>query len=414
MLMKSSVLAALSCLAAGCTFDGSNSITGILPDAVAVADSSPTIDSDTPDTDGPIVTSDASLCEWAYDPLFFDPCVLTFRPPPDLSAGVGLVVDTTLLQVRRGENVVDNLETILIEGETVAIWPLTSFTMDSVMELSGNLALLIAVDGGASISGEISGTERAGPGSRPAGSRDTVTCGLSGGGAGIDEAGGGSGGGGGGYGSVGAAGGDSNSDGNSKGTTDLMAGGGTAGEAAEVPGIRGGCDGGIGGAGQVPGNVAGGHGGGAVHIAVRGMLVVSGALSMGGQGGFGALSAATGGGGGGGSGGYIGLEGGVVVTSGVLAANGGGGGGGSSSAGPAGGNGRSGQSGFAVAGGGTPGGGSATGGGKGAVLGTAPATPIAPKAGSGGGGGGLGVIKLRAGALTIGGAVTPEAETSNL
>jgi len=133
------------------------------------------------------------------------------------------------------------------------------------------------------------------------------------------------GGGGGGGGGFGGAGGDGAEAANGKNGGN----GGNGGQSVVSPGFRGGCPGANGGDGQSNLGGSAGNGGGAVYLLARKTLIVSGAVTAGGQGGAGAQGDRSGGAGGG-SGGMIGIEAETIqLNSGaVIAANGGGGGGG--------------------------------------------------------------------------------------
>lgn len=109
-------------------------------------------------------------------------------------------------------------------------------------------------------------------------------------------------------------------------TTGGSAAGGTHGATVSVPPLRGGCRGQKGGDEQPGGFVggAGGHAGGALYLAARQSVTVSGSIRATGAGGTGGRSEA--GGGGGGSGGMIVIESASITNSGQISANGGGGG----------------------------------------------------------------------------------------
>jgi hypothetical protein len=187
------------------------------------------------------------------------------------------------------------------------------------LELEGDKPVIIAVEGNATIAGNVSADAN---GITP-GAGGNLSCGTSQGGDGSGNPGrfdGASGGGGGGFGTRGGSGGTADTDGSNDN-------GGSAGQArgsANLSPLLGGCAGGrAGGCAN-----AGGAGGGAVQIAASGALVVSGTVRA--NGGAGATPCGAddeGGGTGAGSGGGILLQGGSVnVSAATLSARGGNGG----------------------------------------------------------------------------------------
>jgi hypothetical protein len=176
--------------------------------------------------------------------------------------------------------------------------------------------------------------------------------------------------------------------------------------------------GGSGGGGGADGDGGrGGHGGGALEIASwTGIwLRTGGGITSGGGGGQGGHAADDGGGGGGGgSGGAILLEAPRIDIGGIVAVNGGGGGGGAQDGSTSGWSGGPGALGVASAAGG-PGGGNGTAGGYGAAgayVNGFPGENDGDDKNGGGGGGGAGRIRLNTLVSSIGGAVSPGAETS--
>jgi hypothetical protein len=175
--------------------------------------------------------------------------------------------------------------------------------------------------------------------------------------------------------------------------------------------LRGGCRGGAGGAGSTASDV-GGAGGGALYLAAKTTMTISGAVNASGAGG-GKGNAAKGGGSGGGSGGTIVLwAGSSLAVTGNVFANGGGGGGGSDN-GAAGSVGGESTAADGQAAGGYGGGTTACGtgpgcGGAGAAKGGDGQDGFndTTTAGGGGGGGGLGVIRILSGQMP-GGSFSP-------
>jgi hypothetical protein len=102
--------------------------------------------------------------------------------------------------------------------------------------------------------------------------------------------------------------------------------GGTHGATVSAPSLRGGCRGQKGGDEQTGGNAggAGGHAGGALYLAARQSVSVTGSIRATGAAGAGGQAQA--GGGGGGSGGMVVIESASITVSGQISANGGGGG----------------------------------------------------------------------------------------
>ena len=204
-------------------------------------------------------------------------------------------------------------------GPDVLVLYTSAFTLEAgaTLDVTGDKSLVIASDSTITIDGALDASSQtggsAGPSKGPGASyAGCTTVGGSGG----DGNGGGDGGGGGGgaLGAGGGPGGDVNG-----------APGGSAGAFMPVPGfIRAGCAGGKGG--KTGGK--GGEGGGAIELAARGSIVVTGSINAGGGGGGKGQNPS--GGGGGGSGGVISFDSPSVMLApgAIIAANGGGGGGG--------------------------------------------------------------------------------------
>ncbi len=178
--------------------------------------------------------------------------------------------------------------------------------------------------------------------------------------------------------------------------------------------IRGGCAGGIGGAGTLAATAPRGTGGGAIEIGARVSIAVGtfGSIHAGGGGG-GYGRSFFGGGGGGGSGGYIGLDAPMIGVAGTLAANGGGGGGGASDSAT----GANGNNGAVSANAASGGAGATTGtvgacgkGGNGSFGGTLSAEDgVSSGCGDSGAGGGAGYILFWSPAPNVTGTVSPPA-----
>ena len=297
-----------STLLAGCSFQISASSPG--DDAA--------IDASTRDgTRNDSTTGADAPCSWA---LHFDACSIAPPPPVGvvLTAGswifntdTGLFVPTPLTGAFRTS------DTTQSGSGPAVVLVLDSFVVQSgaVLRVTGSKPLIVGAWTTISVNGVIdAGTRRnglAGAGSL------TATCAPDGAGPGAaTDAGGGGGGGGlrgaGGTGGVGDG-----------------AAGGSAGLARAVPSfVRAGCSGASGG---LTGFGVGGPGGGAIELAARTSISITGKVTAGGAGGQGGgQTGIKGGGGGGGSGGFIGIDSPALVlgSNAELVANGGGGGGG--------------------------------------------------------------------------------------
>jgi len=289
-------------------------------------------------------------------------------------------------------------------GGNVRVVSVTSFSVGSgtSLRITGSLPLIVLVHGDATVVGMIDSSadfEVPGPGG------NANECGTQLGNGESGLVGGTTGGGGGGasFGGGGRPGGNGGAG---------AAGGGNSGNVATsftLAPLRGGCRGGSGGNGTAPAGV-GGAGGGAIEIAARDQIIVTGMVHGGGGGGRGATGGGVGGGGGG-SGGAVLLEAPGVSVMGSLCANSGAaaGGAGQTAAGVAGQD--ASCTSAAVGGSGAT---NAGDGGNGTHLATMPGNGTSGSGsgtGGGGGGGGAGVIRVR-GALTATGATISPAPTT--
>ncbi len=343
-------------------------------------------------------------CAWDYDPLYYDPCSgaePTPGPSLDLSATGIYYYDTDSGDLQPPFGPVLMPPSTVVGGARRILTSGFSLGSSSTLRVNGGRPLIIVSTNDATIGGTIDASSvwvnipgfyaqgaGANPAACPASPPDPgATCaqhGGSGGGAGAF----------GGDGGAGGEGGDGHDCGDGVNTSGIPGGAGGVHLNTAPATIRGGCagrDGAPNNAADLQG--AGAPGGGAVHVAARANLTVSGIVHAGGAGGRpGGGSRA--GAGGGGSGGMIGLEAASIsiANGGVLAANGGGGGGGSEqSAATAGEDGK--PSAAAAIGGPAQGNGSA--GGDGSAAGTlAGASSTIASRGGGGGGGGAGFVVL--------------------
>jgi hypothetical protein len=363
----------------------------------------PDADPNAPDADPN--APDAAPCAWSYAPAFFDPCSPAAPDPDDalvLSATGTYVFDTdTGVLVDPNEDVVGAPASTIVGGAHT-IW-LDGFIVSSASTLRvigskplfvvsyGDIDVFGTVDAGSFFDTDADAYSRgagADPASCPALPPEPGrTCANHGG----------SGGGGGAFGGNGGSGGGGGDGRDCGGAFPDGIPGGAGGFAIATPAtIRGGCGGRDGAPNNSAGSTAfgaGAPGGGALHLAARDAVTVSGnVLASGAGGGPGTGDRA--GGGGGGSGGRIGLEGATVqlLSTAVLAANGGGGGGGCENGAAT-----RGTDGLAsatpAAGGAAQGKGEAGGAGG---SGSAPdgASAVVAERGGGGGGGGAGFVIL--------------------
>lgn len=176
--------------------------------------------------------------------------------------------------------------------------------------------------------------------------------------------------------------------------------------------VRGGCRGGTGGVGTLPG-----FGGGAVYLAAATAIVIDGTVSAAGEGGHGSVNANASGGAAGGSGGLVGIDGPsvTIAATAVLLALGGGGAGGTGTANNPGlaGQDPSTMPPLAVASGGSGSSGGAAGGGGSSTAGGNASNGANSLYGGGGGGGGAGLIVVysSATAMNASTAVAPPLKT---
>ncbi|MGN6106011.1 MAG: hypothetical protein ACTHU0_12965 [Kofleriaceae bacterium] len=279
------------------------------------------LDGETPDA------PDASVCT-AWMPHGFAPCDL---PPPlgSLVLGGGRYTFITHKGELKGpDGTVIPVATHRIGPAMaeISVMVVDRFTLEQGAELraTGTLPLIIAAYDRIEIAGTLDAGSRRGAPGAGANNCDLPSNGGEGGGA--SSSGGSGGGGGAGFHGAGGTGG--------IGQNGATAGGAGA-PLTSPPLFRGGCQGGKSGRAGTgatsPSNEStfaeGGNGGGAIHLASRVEIAISGAVLAGGSGGNGAPAGSACGGGGGGSGGYIGIDAPRVEVRGVLAANGGGGGG---------------------------------------------------------------------------------------
>jgi hypothetical protein len=352
----------VSCLIAGCSFEQGT---------VAL--------------DGHVMGSDSSapLC-FGTDGFAF--CLTTV--PIDMVTLVNSKIDTDVC-TGQGTQFVD------IAGVSACAIAATTITLPQgiVVSAIGSKPFVLAatgsmdVAGSLSVASSVSGTIGAGA--------DPLTCSMTGiaGSTAIDCGGGGAGGS---FGGIGGDGGECDTS-----TAATAAGSAAPAVTAPISTLRGGCAGGSGGGGNAglgTGGVAG-NGGGAVYVATRGALAISGTIDASGAGGGGVVTANKAAGGGGGAGGMIVVLSAPLDANGaVLIADGGGGGGGADMSNMGG----SGSDPTMVApitsaSGGSGGGGAGGSGGDGAdsasPAGAGSASP-GPGGGGGGGGGGLGVLRV--------------------
>jgi hypothetical protein len=270
----------------------------------------------------------APLCQ-SWNMRHFDACGLP-QPLGDLvltEAAGDYVWDTTDGALTGKMNTPVSVVTTVLsqtDGPDVLVASVNNFTLDTNahLDITGSRPILIAVNGTATINGEIDANgffSSPGPGGT---NTLTTLCPAAqtgnGGAAAVASGAAGTGGGGGGF---GANGGDGGNAGGQNGV----------GFASSPTVIRGGCAGGSGGAGSAGTVGTRGAGGGGIVISARVAIVLGAGGSINAGGGAGSFGRANyGAGGGGGSGGLIGLDAPTLTIDGVLAANGGGGGGGAS------------------------------------------------------------------------------------
>lgn len=405
-------------LAAGCTFDSSNQLSGDgggggVPDGqpgidasvidaavidAAIVDAAPVDAAPDANVDG---APDATPCVgdiMGFDLLNMDRC-----DPSDPITDLILNISGNYIFDGDNNTLTDPDNNVIplvidvvpqVDGDDLLIVTVTDLVVvgGARLRLLGARPIVIISTGDMSIAGRVQAT-RLGllPG---AGANIDTNCGT---GAGTDGAlqtdsntnDAGSGGGGAGFGTAGGFGArivNSNGD-NSPGGAEAVL--------QTLEPLRGGCPGGTGGN---TGGGAGGFGGGALHLAAAGTLTITGAISASGSGGSG-VEGVRSGGGGAGSGGAVLIQAGTLVNNGIITTNGGAGGEGSAGATntDSGDNGSITSDNAANGGSGFSNGGN---GGDGATVndgagdGTEGNQSNSFARGSGGGGGGLGVVRI--------------------
>jgi hypothetical protein len=337
----------------GCQFDQG----GLAGDGDPAPDATPRDAGDDPfdgalPIDAPGGDAPATCLPWPWAPTNFDPCDDDLpAPTSSLTLSMGGAAhlydtDTGQLRFPNGSAVTPPSAVLGIGASSVRVLVLQNVNVmaDATLRVQGSRPLIIAAWGNATVSGTVdaSGTFDAGtfdtPVPVPGPGADHAICADEGAGEPGDSAtGANSGGGGGGGGAHRGDGGDGGDGGSGPGGGRGAKGskGSKWGPPALSP-LRGGCSGGDGGdaaAVNLSTGGAGGPGGGAVQIAARDVLTVSGTVRSVGAGGRGGGSSAVGraGGGGGGSGGALLLEAGslTISASGTVCATGGSGGEGS-------------------------------------------------------------------------------------
>jgi len=339
--------------------------------------------------------------DWSFSPAHFDPCDLPV-PSQDLVLRPGMwSYDTNSGALTDPESNASFPAGLLLPqdgGPEIRVISVHSLTIENgaILRPTGKRPLVIVSWTDMTVSGTIdvsSAIDYAAAGANPTSCDGPATL------AGTSDANGSGGGGGGALAADGGGGGDG---------SDGAALGGVGGSQVSLPGyLLGGCPGGRGGG---PLGGARGNGGGALHLAARGMMTIDGILNAGGSG-AGGSGGSRSGGGGAGSGGLVDLQADMVSlgSSAVLVANGGGGGGGSdnNAASP----GEDAHTDATAALGGTREGAGGDGGDGGYADSPAEDGQDATR-GGGGGGGGVGFIVIHASNLDNSGAViSPDATT---
>jgi hypothetical protein len=282
-----------------------------------------------PSTDGVMATTDATTggaCGWTFAHTNFDACALAASPAPlDITATT--MLDPSVAAPSR-TTVTQSDGTMLVIYHLSELSVASASTLD-LLDAPGVAGLIFAVEGNVTLGGRII---------TATGANDPTHCATSKGEDGVMSTLNSAGAGGGGGGGAAAAGGDG-TDGAASGFGVHGARGALVASAASLAPLRGGCAGGRGAKifnGQGTGTV-GGRGGGAIQIAARGTITITGEIDAAGRGG-GTSSHAGEGGGGGGAGGGVLLEAPGVTISGRVCADGGSGaqGGGAGVAGVAG------------------------------------------------------------------------------
>ena len=352
--------------------------------------------------DGTNGSSDAS-CGWTFAHTNFDGCALAASP-----TALDITASTTLDPSTPAPNrttITQSDGTILVVYHLTELSVASSSTLD-LIDASNVAGLIFAVEGDVTLAGRVI---------TATGANDPTHCATSKGADGVISTLNSAGGGGGGGGGAAAFGGDG-TDGASTGFGAHGTRGALVASATSLAPLRGGCAGGRGAKifnGQGTGTV-GGRGGGAIEIAARGTVMISGEIDAAGRGGGTSTHAGEGGGGGGAGGGIL-LEAPAITIPGRVCADGGSGaqGGGGSVAGVAG----TTSPCIVTAGAVTSNSGSSAGGdgGDGGYA-AAPAGGVAGAAttgsqnaggGGGGGGGAVGWIRIHALTPVLGGPISP-------
>jgi hypothetical protein len=330
------LLAGTACLAA-CRFDPSGLPADDDADAAPGTPDALVVDADpaAPDAE-PDVIDAPPACEWPQPPLHFDPCDLPAGGVLNLAllgryvydTDTGMLTDPAMLTTMPPSVIVDQG----VQDARVLVADSFSLGATSVLRVKGSLPLIIASDSTIVINGNLSANsvdpnlvldDPDGPGANPAiCADDAPTEGAPAAGTADNQGGGGGGG--------GAFQGDGGDGGDGTGAAK-----GAKGTKVDPPAeLRGGCAGAAGGAGNGVSGGTAGSGGGAVELAARTSITVSGLVQAGGARGgrglqgVGVTPAGGAGAGGAGSGGMIFIDT-TTLTLGaasILAANGGGGG----------------------------------------------------------------------------------------
>src|SRR5688572_2504505 len=277
------LLAGTACLAA-CRFDQSglppagDSDAAPVPDAVVV-DADPSA----PDAE-PDVIDAMPACEWPQPPLHFDPCDLPAGGVLNLALLGRYVYDTDTGMLTDPATGTTTPPSLIVDQGTqdarVLVADSFSLGATSVLRVVGDLPLIIASDSTIVINGNITASsvdpslvvgDPAGAGANPAICADTApTEGAPAAGTADNQGGGGGGG--------GAFQGDGGDGGDGTGAAK-----GTKGTKVDPPDeLRGGCAGAAGGAGNGVSGGTAGSGGGAIELAARTSITVSGLVQAGG------------------------------------------------------------------------------------------------------------------------------------
>jgi hypothetical protein len=407
-------------LLAACSFDAASLPAGssdgpiagpdgsVRPDASADARQADAGNPDAVVIDATPGKPDAPQC-WPWIPTNFDPCNLPPSNGTD-AQNVGFTLDTDTGVVSHDTGGTGEFKSALVpqaDGTSIRVFVFDDFHVNVPMRFVGSHPVLIVATGSVEISAQgrldfSAVVDDRGISKPGAGGDDPTACAASHGLAGESATTAIAGGGGGGGGAFGAGGGHG---GAGSGTGSGGSASGGAPSTDDFSPLRGGCPGGTGGNIGAPG--FGASSGGALQLAVRETLTITGGVVLRASGAGGQGAAARAGGGGGGSGGLIFLEAGMVrITPGsdgtpAICANGGSGGEGGGGSQAQSGNGTIGSC-DPTLGATTPdrslsGGNGGSGGFRGAPTGASglPAAPGTDDSGVGGGGGGGGVGRVR-------------------